>query len=180
MRLAGTRWSPIAFTANLERHGEFVRLAEIHLADLRSQLEGLAIRAEPGDYRDARRVELRLGWLVRYLRDSTTAATPPGAEWPVIIDTTRRIRTFLRQDASLKAAMAWADKFVAPPQMEDAVDLDAFWMERMTAQERLLESSRKASQSPRGILFDIDGDVAVQYFALDAELAEALPAGMLE
>jgi hypothetical protein len=170
MRLAGIRWSALALKANRDRHAEFVGLAEVHLADLRSNLEGLALRAEPADYRAARRVELRLAWLLRSLRPEPREAVVPGPEWPIVVDTAQAISAFLRIDDSPMSVPGLRHDS-APSSQSQTQLMDAFWIERMHMQQQIhdLDTGTVAS---RGILFDIDGDLAVSYFALDAALIE--------
>ena len=43
MRLLFVRWSPLAHSANHERHNEFVEIAELHLEDFRSNLQSLVL-----------------------------------------------------------------------------------------------------------------------------------------
>jgi hypothetical protein len=170
MRLAGVRWSALALKANRDRHAEFVNVAEVHLADLRSNLEGLALRAEPADYRAARRVELRLAWLVRVLRPEPDEAVVPGPEWPIVIDTTRAIRAFLRRDEFPRSSTLPGHESVPGSQSQMQL-MDVFWMERMRMQQRI-HDSEMGEVASRGILFDIDGDLAITYFAIDAALIE--------
>jgi hypothetical protein len=170
MRLAGIRWSALALEANRDRHAEFVDVAEVHLADLRSNLEGLALRAEPADYRAARRVELRLAWLLRTLRLEPGEAIVPGPEWPIVIDTARAIRAFLRPDESTTSVTRPGQNSASSSQSQTQL-MDAFWMERMRTQQRVHDLANGTVAS-RGILFDIDGDLAVTYFAIDAALIE--------
>jgi hypothetical protein len=72
VRLLLVQWSPIAYHGNHTRHGEFVEIADLHLSDLRSNLQSLALGAEPRDYLDARRIELRR----RHRRTAGTGAAP--------------------------------------------------------------------------------------------------------
>jgi hypothetical protein len=169
IRLCGIRWSPDAYAANHERHDEFVRLAELHLADLRSNVQGLAIAAEPGDYRDARKIELRLAWLVRYLREPSHRVGRPGSEYFVASDTARLIQRFLDGEQEFGSTLALADKIVAKTWGDQPADRERFWRARMAAQNALLRLTQERGSTP-GIVLDIDGDLAMKYFALDCKL----------
>lgn len=160
----------LALEANRHRYAEFVEIAEDHLADLRSHLEGLAVRAEPSDYRVARRVELRLAWLLRNLRIAPNVAALPSSEWPVIVDTVGAIRTFLRL-GDQPASGASPSDYSLPTSPSQRELMDALWMERMGTQQRLVDSEASPG-SIRGILLDIDGDLALKYFAIDAGLLD--------
>jgi hypothetical protein len=170
MRLAGIRWSELALNANRDRHAEFVEVAEVHLADLRSNLEGLALRAEPGDYRAARRVELRLAWLLRILRPEPDEAVVPGPEWPIVIDTARAITAFLKRDESSMSVIGLGHDSPSGSPSQTQL-MDALWMERMRTQQQT-HDRETGTVASRGILFDVDGDLAVTYFAIDAALIE--------
>jgi hypothetical protein len=126
MRLAGIRWSGAALHAERDRHAEFLEVAEVHLADLRSNLEGLAVRAEPADYRAARRVELRLAWLVRNLRTAPDDAIPPGGEWPIVLETSRAISRFLERDGSSASPSPIDLDTVLEARL--FISMDAFWV----------------------------------------------------
>jgi hypothetical protein len=178
VRLCNVRWNAIVLEANIERYPEFLRLAELHLADLRSNLEGLALAAEPADYEHARRIETRLGWLVRYLYERPPTASTPGAELPVVESTATLIRRYLLSgnDPTVALAFSSASEVVsanvdAHRGVRFAVQSDAFWQARMEAQTRLIDRRDPPTALP-GILYDIDGDLAMSYFAVDCLLLE--------
>jgi hypothetical protein len=176
VRLCNVRWNAAVFQANIRRYPEFLRLAELHLADLRSNLEGLALAAAPADYEHARQIETRLGWLVRYLYERPLTERTPGAELPVVENTAALMRHYLESgsDPTVALAFSTARKFVSESAnahrgVRFAVDSDMFWRTRMAAQTQLIEGRDPPAELP-GILYDIDGDLATSYFAVDCLL----------
>jgi hypothetical protein len=174
VRLCGVKWSPRAYAANIDRYREFVGIADLHLADLRSNVEGLALGAEPRDYDTARWVELRLAWLVQQARQLPGQPTPPTYDLTVLSETATAISAFLERDPGFASNMASASEGVAKMRLEAPLDVDRFWSARMTAQSQLLTSPMQEHMTARGIWFDISGELAVRYFALDAALLKSL------
>lgn len=170
MRLFVVRWSPMAYEANNARYDEFVTVAELHLADLRSNLQSLALGAEPRDYREARRIELRLAWLIRYLRVGTASPTHPDRELLfVVTETARLTKNFLHRESRYAPTLATAAQTVARTRV---VDADAFFTARQEAQATVSQLEVGDSRSPSGIMFDVEGELALKYFAIDSSLLE--------
>ena len=171
MRLCGVRFSPLAFRASGARYEEFVQLAELHLQDLRSNLEGLALRAEPSEYSEARRIEVRLAWLCGHLQDSLWRPSRPAIEErTVLVDTVVSIRRFLLRHDAFKSTIEAVETMVGTPRVVLWRDPDRFWQTRLGLQQRLLDEYRELGSLPRGIIADIDGTLALRYFAIDAAM----------
>lgn len=170
MRLCGVRFSPLAFSANKARYDEFAQLAELHLQDLRSNLEGLALRAKPEEYREARRIELHLAWLCRYLHESPSAPTRPSVEQAVLAGAAESIRKFLVRHQAFRFTIEGVEQLVGMPDVSLRRQPDAFWQTRLSLQQRLLDEDRDLQSLPRGIIAAIDGTLALRYFAIDAAL----------
>jgi hypothetical protein len=189
--LNGVRWSPLAHRDNLGLYAYRRRLAEVHLAGLRSQLEGLTLGSTPLDYDAARRIELRLAWLVSDLRKPPEVPRPPGNELPILIATMHLVASFLGPAAQPPSISAEAK--AASPASHDSPAApntnDAFWLARMQAQAQLLKERDRAadtdikvedatssySQPPASIIYDIDGDLALSYFQIDFALLVSPP-----
>jgi hypothetical protein len=174
LRLCGVRWSPASFARNGARYEEFVRIARLHLANLRSNLEGLALGAEPERYEQARRIELRLAWLTDYLSQIPDGQRGPGAEYEIILSTMRLTGEFLQATSTAEfrtlfvtaGAIVTALGEIRSPQESDRA-ADKFWDARMRAQNEMLRLNPALGT---GILYDIDQALAPVYFAIDYAL----------
>jgi hypothetical protein len=175
LRLCGVRWSPASFARNGARYEEFVRIARLHLANLQSNLEGLALGAEPGKYEQARRIELRLAWLTDYLSQIPDEQRRPGAEYEIVLSTMRLTGEFLQAATSTAefrthfvtaGAIVMALGEIRSPQDSDRA-ADEFWHARMRAQNEMLRLNPALGT---GILYDIDQALAPVYFAIDYAL----------
>jgi len=74
MRLIFSRSSEAAPDANMSRYSSFVHLAEQHLGDLRSHIEGSAAALDSNTHQQYRRVERRLAWCLGTLLVPPTRA----------------------------------------------------------------------------------------------------------
>jgi hypothetical protein len=181
MRLCCVRWSPTAYEANIERYAEFTRIAKLHLEDLRNILTALALSSEPHGYERARRIELRLAWLVNYLGDVPGKPENPGPEYPIVVGTVKSVAEFLQFVASpefLSDASA-ADCIVArlggpKNPASSSSDAQEFVSLRLAAQDELLRMKADGDAPVRGIFYDIDQELAHGYFAIDYTLLSIL------
>lgn len=182
VRLCCVRWSPRSYNANIDRYGEFVQIARLDVANLRSNLEGLALIAEPESYEQARRIERRLAWLTDYLGNIPSKSAKPGVEFERVVETVKLIGDFLLN--SVKAEF-WADSSAAnsivaalgpirsPEGPSEAAD--EFVDARLSTQTEIL---RRRSAGGRGIWYDIDQQLAPAYFAIDHVLFARIPSAI--
>jgi hypothetical protein len=193
MRLYGIRWGPETFRANSDRYDEFVQKLRLHLANLQSNLEGLALGAEPAVYEQARKIERRVAWMANYLSDKpSSGARPWQAELDLILSTVKLAGEFMQatvaaefRDNLIKAADAMADLGeIESPEKSNAA-ADRFWEFRMDSQEEMLH--RNPSIKPKmlhdipsdglGIFYDVDDELAPFYFAIDFKLFDSINDG---
>jgi hypothetical protein len=174
VRLCCVRWSPLAYNADIDRYREFVQIARLDVANLRSNLEGLALIAEPRSYEQARRIERRLAWLADYLGNAPSEPAKPGVEFQRVLETVMLIGDFFLGAAEVEfsADSSAANSVVAalgpirnPEESSGAAD--EFVKARYNAQTEILG---RRSDGERGIWYDIDQQLAPAYFAIDHAL----------
>jgi hypothetical protein len=171
VRLCCIRWSPQAYGANIARYGEFVQIARLHIMNLRSNLEGLALGAEPESYKQARRIEFRLAWLADYLSNIPGKPAKPGVELHLVDSTIKLIGQFFRTTnevefatvSSMVTSVIAADDPIRSPEGPGKA-ADEFFAARMRAQNEIL---RRHPAGETGIWYDIDQELAPIYFAID-------------
>ena len=172
LRLCCVRWSSSAYRGNVSRYGEFVHTAQTHFADLRSSIEGLALGAEPGAYEFARKMELRISWIIDKIETKPEFPQgPPPEVYSVVLDTHAKIHQFLVAGSSIPKI----SKIVAEiePSILDKTsinDMNKFFSKRMAAQDELLKLQERNSSSVQGIWFDVDQELALGYFVIDSIL----------
>jgi hypothetical protein len=192
-RLYGVRWGLEAYRVNSDRYGEFVQMLRLHLANLESNLEGLALGTEPDVYEQARKIELRVAWMANYLIDKPiSAARPRQWEFEIILSTMKLAGKFMQ--ATVAAEFAGnlgkaGDTMVNVGEIESPEKSDAaasrFWMLRMGCQNELLrlypslkpETLRHDQSAGVGIWYDIDQTLAPFYFAIDFMLFDRINGG---
>lgn len=174
MRLCCVRWNQAAYRGNISRYDEFNRIAKLHLNDLRSILVALALGSEPSGYEQARRIELRLAWLVDYLCGVPGKPEIPGPEYPVVVNTVKAIGEFLRSAANpeFSSDASTANSIVAQlggtkDPANSSKDAQEFVVLRLAAQDELLRIKSVKGVPARGIFYDIDQELAHGYFAID-------------
>jgi hypothetical protein len=193
IRLCGTRWGSEAYSINSHRYDEFVQTLRLHLTNLQSNLEGLALGAESGVYDQARKIERRVAWMANYLNDKPAIAAKP---WPweleIILSMMKRAGAFMQAaaDAEFKEnlnkarnAMTGLGK-VESPEKSDAAAI-TFWRLRMAHQNELLRlypslkptMLRNTPSAGVGIWYDIDQTLAPFYFAIDFMLFDRINGG---
>jgi hypothetical protein len=193
MRLYGTRWSSEAYRYNSGRYGEFMQMLRLHLANLQSNLEGLALGAEPDVYEQARKIERRVAWMANYLNDKPpSAARPQLWELEIILSTMKLAGKFMQATVAveftgnlIKAddAMTNLRKIESPEESDGAAD--RFWRLRMDSQNELLrlfpslkpETLHHSQSAGIGIWYDIDQTLAPFYFAIDYMLFDRIDGG---
>jgi hypothetical protein len=193
VRLYVIRWSSRAYRVNSARYDEFVQMLRLHLANLQSNLEGLALGAQPSAYEQARQIERRIAWLANYLNNKpVSAARPQQWELESIISTTKLAGEFMRATVAaeftgnlMKArdATAGLDEIESPEKSDAAAD--KFLSMRLRSQSNLLE--RDPSLRPEvlrgypnggfGIWYDLDQKLAPFYFAIDFMLFSCISGG---
>jgi hypothetical protein len=184
LRLSGVHWSSAVYPGDPARYSEFVGIARLHFADLRSSIEGLALGAEPSDYREARKIELRIAWLIdKFGGVPDDFADLPQAVRIGVMETHDMVRLFLsgtgptrKTDAAIEADLEEALEtaaaivrriVVADPGRTFLENIGSFWTTRMSAQDELLTQRRYRVP---GIWFDVDLELALGYFAIDSVL----------
>jgi hypothetical protein len=174
VRLCCVRWSPKAYSANIDRYCEFVQIARLDVTSLRSNLEGLALSAEPESYKQARRIERRLAWLADYLGSIPSEPAKPGVEFQRVVETIKLIEEFFLRTAEVEfsadssmanSVIATLDPIRSPEGPSEAAD--EFITTRHKAQTEIL---RRRSTGEIGIWYDIDQQLAPAYFAIDHAL----------
>jgi hypothetical protein len=159
LRFCCIRWSPKAFDANHERYDEFVRITRLHLANWRSNLEGLALGAEPGAYEQAWQIGFQLAWLADQLSQVPNCSRRPGPEYQIVLKTMHQIGEFLialtREEfedhlATARAIIKDLDRIRSPEESDEAAD--DFFHARQSAQEKLI---RLKPTLGLGIWYDI-------------------------
>ena len=172
IRLGSVRWSEIGYRCDANRYDEFRAVADRHLTDLRFNLWSLVLGLAPAEYREAREIEQLLGTLVDYLRQlPPQAGQPYEGEWLKLIDTVKAIEPFLRYDESLKSALDAGRRAAALLMVTAPISIDEFFERRLEAQNNLAEPG---GEPPR-IRYDVTGELAVKYFAIDSTLLEKIP-----
>lgn len=172
LRLCCVRWSSIAYSNNVSRYDEFLRIAQTHFADVRSSLEGLALGAEPSDYEFARKMELRIGWIIDKIGTKPEfPQVPPQEVYSIVLDTHAKIYQFLVTESSIYKI----SKIVAEiePSILDKTsidDMNKFFFRRMAAQNELLKLQEWNGSPVQGIWFDVDQELAPGYFVIDSIL----------
>jgi hypothetical protein len=174
VRLCGVRWSPRAYSANIDRYGEFVQIARLDVVNLRSNLEGLALIAEPMSYGQARRIERRLAWLADYLGSIPGEPARPGVEFQRVVETIMLIGEFFLDttEVEFSANSSTANSIIVslgPIRSPEATieAADEFMAVRHKAQTEIL---RRRSAGEIGIWYDIDQQLAPAYLAIDHAL----------
>jgi hypothetical protein len=172
LRLCSVRWSSSAYSSNVSRYGEFLHLAQMHFADLRSSIEGLALGAEPSDYEKARKIELRIGWLIDKLGAKPEfPQEPPQEVHSIVLDTHVKIHEFLVAESGfhkISKIVAEIDPSILDKTLID--DMNNFFSRRIAAQNELLKLQERSGSPVQGIWFDVDQELALGYFAIDSIL----------
>jgi len=172
VRLWSVRWGANTYVSNASRYDEFIHIAQLHFADLRTSIEGLVIGAAPIDYERARTVELGIDWIIDKLAGKPDLPQAPfQIMQSTIVDTRRLVHTFLtdvikseRCADSIKQHSALCEVVEIVASMDRSIldktsteDMDTFVLKRMAAQNEFLRRWRKGTSStPAGIWFDVN------------------------
>jgi hypothetical protein len=172
LRLCCVRWSSIAYSSNVSRYGEFVHIAQMHFADLRSSIGGLALGAEPSDYEFARKMELRIGWMIdKFETKPEFPQEPPQWMHSIVLGTHKEIHQFLVAESGIDKVSKIVSEI--EPSILDKTsidDMNNFFFRRMAAQNELLKLQERSGSPAQGIWFDLDQELALGYFAIDSIL----------
>jgi hypothetical protein len=90
-----------------------------------------------------------------------------------VADTAASIRTFLVRHDPFRSTIAAVENMVGTPRVSFSTQPDRLWQTRLTLQQQLLDEDRYISSLPPGIIADIDGTLALRYFAIDCTLIAA-------
>lgn len=172
LRLCSVRWSSRAFNSNISRYNEFLRIAQVHFADLRSSIGGLALGTEPSDYEFARKMESRIGWIIDKIETKPEfPQEPPQEVYSILLETHAKIHQFLATESSIhKIAKVIAEIDPSILDKTSINDMNKFFARRMAAQNELLKLQKRNSSSVQGIWFDVDQELALEYFIIDSIL----------
>jgi hypothetical protein len=165
MRLVYVSDTPEALRVNIGRYSEFVTLAERHVSDLRSHVEGSSTILGPHTYEMARRVERRITWCLDQLRPIPKDARDNSHLLNLLTQAATSIFVLVREGGWYQSDIAAAEAAVKNTHTEGGRALS----DRLTAQTYLLTSMQSAgAASPiRGIGGDVDGEFSVGYFMID-------------
>ena len=176
MRLLWIRSSVSALRYNGERYDEFYQLAELHLAEYRSNIEGFAGSLEPAAHEAVRRIDRRLTWAISKLGARPEMATGC-LEFEVLMrETGKALVIFLegayhepyqREVVAVEQALRTASSDTTDGQDEPLER--AFYM-RLRAQDALVRDRGSEQPTPPGVWYDIDNDLAMPYFLIDHHL----------
>ncbi|MFF9264096.1 MULTISPECIES: hypothetical protein [Streptomyces] len=177
MRLLYVRTSPHAFSANIDRYEEFVKIANLHASTLRSNIEGFATVLTPEAHSLCRRAEQRLLWMADRL------SVPPPE--PVAEERYFALMNGVAEELVAFSKKEGGSRYQSERQVIDAVrqsigefrfnggegGLNDLMRYRLDAQSELLRSTPPDSSfTVRGIRDDFDNRYSVGYFLLDSDL----------
>jgi hypothetical protein len=182
VRLCCVTWSSRGFDSNIGRYREFARIAQLHFADLRSSIEGLALGAAPTDYERARRIELRIDWMIDKLgTEPDSPQTPPREVLSTLVDTHASIQSFLIASSLLDKTSKTAREIELLIRDGTPIeDMNGFVAARMAAQTELLKRWEMSGVHVAGIWFDVDQELALGYFLIDSILLENASLGIAQ
>jgi hypothetical protein len=173
MRLLWIRAAPVALAANGERHDEFRQIAELHLAEFRSNIEGFAGVLDPSSHETMRKIDRRLTWAISRLGGSPTRREALEELEDLARETAEMLELFLRRHGGHIFAGAMDDALTALRDSADAVSQESeegknrTFRWRLAAQTIYLDRSRRGRPAVRGILYDPDNELAFGYFSID-------------
>lgn len=174
MRLLYVRASPAAYSANSDRHSEFVALANLHLLDLRSMIERFANALDPETHEQYRRAERRLRWLVATLAPEVADPTPSVHLFDLMLETAEVVSSQIDARSRIYGPVrSMVDALIelgslASPALDIGSRLDLAMTARLRAQTQYI--SDQPGSPTTGILSDIDNEFALPYFFIDLAL----------
>ncbi|MFT7837763.1 hypothetical protein Q5530_16635 [Saccharothrix sp. BKS2] len=171
MRLIFSRSSKAALNANLSRYSSFVHLAEQHLGDLRSHIEGSATALDSGTHQQYRRVERRLAWCLGRLRVPPNRASHDEDLLSLLRATAILVFELLSKDGDghrVELRTAESSLIEAQGGRGDHVFVsDSFLENRLGAQSALLRRQAGKQGQLDSISQDVDNEYSIPYFMID-------------
>lgn len=178
MRLLYVRTSPHAFSANIDRYEEFVKIATLHASTLRSNIEGFATALTPEAHSLCRRTEQRLLWMIDRLSEPPPAPVTEERHFSLMNGVATEFVAFSRKEGgrryqserqAIDAALQYIGEF--PGDRGESGTLNDLMRYRLSVQSELLRSAQPDSSfTVRGIRDDFDNRHSFGYFLLDSEL----------
>ncbi|MFD8004951.1 hypothetical protein [Streptomyces mirabilis] len=178
MRILYVRSSLAAFSSNIDRHEEFVKLAMLHAATLRSNIEGFATALTPEAHSLCRRTEQRLLWMIDRLSQTPSDPVAETQSFSRMNQMAMELVDFCQREGGRKfqidqQAISEALRSVRESQtgLHEPASLDELFRFRLRAQSEFLRSSQIPSSSTvQGIRDDFDNRYSIGYFLLDCAL----------
>jgi hypothetical protein len=173
MRLLWVCASAVAMNVNGPRYDEFRQLAELHLAEFRSNIEGFAASLDASSHESLRRIDRRLSWAI--VRLGGKPQRRPGLDElkELLAETAEIIDAFLERNGGPAFQEAKQNALAALETTETASTrgagspADGHFRWRLEAQTEYLRNSSRSRPAPRGILYDPDNELAFGYFSID-------------
>ncbi|MFF0000734.1 hypothetical protein [Streptomyces avermitilis] len=178
MRLLYVRTSPRAFSANIDRYGEFVKIATLHASTLRSNIEGFATALTPEAHSLCRRTEQRLLWMIDRLSERPPEPVMEERHFSFMNGVAAEFLAFSQKEGGqryqserqvIDAALQSIGEFRrGGGELRSFSDLMEY---RLSVQSELLRSVQPDSTlAVRTIRDDFDNRYSFGYFLLDSEL----------
>ncbi len=173
MRLLWVCTSAAAMRSNGPRYEEFHQIAELHLSEFRSNIEGFAGSLDAGSHESLRRIDRRLSWAVARLGGRPRSGGGLTELRGTMEETAEMIGTLLEHAGGPDFREARRGALAAVDATEEAVGEDPgdaddrLFRWRLAAQTEYLRTSGRTRPAPRGILYDPDNRLAFGYFSID-------------
>ncbi|GAA4028375.1 hypothetical protein GCM10022232_87790 [Streptomyces plumbiresistens] len=178
MRLLYVRTSPRAFSVNIDRYEEFIKIATLHASTLRSNIEGFATALTPEAHGLCRRTEQRLLWMIDRLAEPPRAPVTEERYFTLVNGVAAELITFSQKEGgrryqneqqAIDAALHSVGEFRGDG--GESGTLNDLWRYRLNVQSEFLRSTQADSGvSVRGIRGDFDNRYSLGYFLLDSKL----------
>lgn len=179
MRLLWVRASAAQMRASGHRHDEFREVAELHLMEYRSNIEGFATSLDPPSHELLRQADRRLSWVIRLLQEKPLEAYGYLEQAELMTETAETIARFLAVGGGPEYAAAQAKASEALRSAEAEVEpgdalADDFFHKRWRAQTAYLRSFPQSEPAPPNVLSDVDNRLAFGYFTIDRAILASL------
>jgi hypothetical protein len=180
MRLIWVRASAAAMSFNGERYDEFRQIADLHLAEFRSNIVGFAGSLDAASHESLRKIDRRLTWAIARLGAAHLSPAEIRDLQELAAETAEFIGAFLTRNGGAAFLLAEQSALLAfentPPEpgRDSQSSVDRSFHRRLRAQTEYLRRWGRSRPLPRGILYDPDNVLAFGYFVIDrAILASA-------
>ncbi|GAB2815492.1 hypothetical protein GCM10027176_20200 [Actinoallomurus bryophytorum] len=170
VRLVFVHSSNEALHANLPRYGYFVQLAQQHLDELRSHIEGSATALDSSTHEEYRRMERRFSWCIRQLLEASTDSNARVDLYPLLSKIATSVFELLTQvDGDHRRILSVAESCVATASSSQLahVEQGGIFTNRLAAQSLLLEELGSEYGQISSIAQDVDCDYSIPYFMID-------------